>query len=151
MTSTCPEASTSCNCQALRQAARRVTQLYDAALAPIGLRTTQYAILTTLRRPASWSIQQLADHMVMDRTTLGRTIRPLARDGLLTVVPDLADRRSRVLALTATGRGLLDRALPLWNTAQTQFEAGFGQPQAAALRGVLKTLVVTEFPNLIPG
>ncbi len=147
MTSTCPEASTSCNCQALRQAARLVTQLYDAALAPIGLRTSQYAILSTLRRPEPWSIQELANHMVMDRTTLGRTIRPLARDRLLTVLPDPADRRSRDLALTPVGWALLDRAGPLWSTAQSQFEAGFGPRQAAALRGALQSVVATDFPN----
>jgi len=142
-----PYVSTPCNCQALRQAARRVTQLYDTALAPIGLRTTQYAILSALRGPAPWSIQELAVRMGVDRTTLGRTIRPLVRDGLMTVVPDPSDRRSRALAITPSGQALLDSAVPHWRAVQAQFETGFGARDAMALRAMLQTVVTTAFPN----
>ena len=76
---------TACNCLALRQAARHVSQIYDAHLALVGLRTTQYSILAKLKRLGPLSINALANSMVMDRTTLGRAIRPLERDKLLAI------------------------------------------------------------------
>src|SRR6266704_2253431 len=74
-----------CNCLALRQAARHVTQFYDQFLAPTGLRTTQFSILARLRRMGPMTINALAADLVMDRTTLGRNILPLERDGLVAV------------------------------------------------------------------
>ena len=76
-----------CNCLALRQAARHVTQFYDQFLAPSGLRTTQYSILARLVREGPMAINALAAELVMDRTTLGRNILPLQRDGLIAVGP----------------------------------------------------------------
>jgi len=74
-----------CNCLAIRQAARHVSQFYDQVFAPIGLRATQYAILTRLRRDGPMAINALAAALVMDRTTLGRNILPLERDGLIEI------------------------------------------------------------------
>ncbi len=71
-----------CNCLALRQAARHVTQFYDQALAPSGMRATQYSILARLERNGSMTINALAAALVMDRTTLGRNVLPLQRDGV---------------------------------------------------------------------
>src|SRR5713101_1656761 len=92
-----------CNCLAVRQAARHITQFYDQLLAPSGLRTTQFSILAKLRRLGPMTINALAAEMVMDRTTLGRNIRPLERDGLITVVTNEADRRCKKLVLTEAG------------------------------------------------
>jgi hypothetical protein len=69
--------SPECNCLALRQAARHVTQFYDQCLAPAGLRTTQLSILAKLKRLGPLTINALARELVMDRTTLGRTMLPL--------------------------------------------------------------------------
>src|SRR5580692_12041944 len=80
-----------CTCLAVRQAARHVTQFYDRHLAPVGLRTTQFSILARLRRRGAMTINALAEEMVMDRTTLGRNILPLERDGLVAVEPSKAD------------------------------------------------------------
>src|SRR6266853_633769 len=74
-----------CNCLAVRQAARHITQFYDQLLAPSGLRTTQFSVLAKLRRLGPMTINALAAEMVMDRTTLGRNILPLERDGLIAV------------------------------------------------------------------
>ena len=76
-----------CTCLAVRQAARHVTQFYDRHLASAGLRTTQFSILARLRRQGPITINTLADEMVMDRTTLGRNILPLERDGLISIAP----------------------------------------------------------------
>jgi DNA-binding MarR family transcriptional regulator len=77
--------SEDCNCLAARQAARHVTQFYDLIMAPAGLRTSQFSLLAKLQRLGPLSINALAAEMVMDRTTLGRTIRPLVRDGFIVV------------------------------------------------------------------
>src|SRR5260370_42496651 len=74
-----------CNCFAIRSAARHVTQLYDEVLGATGLRVTQFSILAKLKRRGPLTINALAEDMVMDRTTLGRNIQPLDRDGLIRV------------------------------------------------------------------
>ena len=92
-----------CNCLAVRQAARHVTQFYDQHLAPSGLRTTQFSILAKLKRLGPVSINALAADLVMDRTTLGRNILPLQREGLVAVVKGSVDRRSKELRVTEAG------------------------------------------------
>src|SRR5580698_7539957 len=89
-----------CNCFALRSAARHITQLYDQFLAPSGLRTTQFSILAKLRRLGPMTINELAKNMVTDRTTLGRNIQPLERDGWIKIEPTASDRRAKTLHLT---------------------------------------------------
>jgi DNA-binding MarR family transcriptional regulator len=134
-----------CNCLALRQAARHVTQLYDGSLAPFGLRTTQFSILARLQRGGSRALHALAEDMVLDRTTLGRNIKPLERDGLLAIRPDPDDRRSRILAITPKGAELVGRAMPAWGAAQARFEQGFGAERAALLRRTLAELSSADF------
>jgi DNA-binding MarR family transcriptional regulator len=133
-----------CNCQAIRQAARQVTQLYDRHLAPSGLRTSQLSVLANLSRGGPQSIHELAASLVMDRTTLGRGIRPLERDGLIEI-GDGPDGRTRSVKLTSAGRKRLAAALPLWQAAQTEFETAFGTAEALALRATLDRVV-----SLIP-
>jgi DNA-binding MarR family transcriptional regulator len=129
-----------CNCQALRQAARRVTQAYDTHLATVGLKTTQYSILAKLNRLGPLSINELAKLMVMDRTTLGRAVRPLERDRLLTIGGD-DDGRKRSLQLTAAGQARLKAATVKWREAQKQFELAYGVPDSASLRTALQRVV----------
>lgn len=129
-----------CNCQALRKAARRATALYDAAMAPFGLRISQYALLHRLRRSGGMSVQALAAELVLDRTTLGRNLRPLERDGLVASEPDPADRRVRRLVVTEKGADLARAAAPAWHDAQARFEAGFGAAESMALRRALGRL-----------
>jgi DNA-binding MarR family transcriptional regulator len=129
-----------CNCLALRQAARQATQFYDRRLAATGLRTSQFSILATLARRGALSVNQLADAMVMDRTTVGRAVRPLEREGLAEVGPG-RDGRTRALKVTDAGRERLAQALPLWREAQSAFEKRYGPPDAAALRTALSRVV----------
>jgi DNA-binding MarR family transcriptional regulator len=132
---------TPCNCLALRQASRQATQLYDRHLAAEGLRTTQYSILSKLDRLGPLTINALAAAMAMDRTTLGRAIKPLQRDKLLAVGADDEDGRSRVLSLTAAGKARLKAAVPLWKKAQAEFEAAYGVSESSTLRGMLGRVV----------
>src|SRR5260221_6904987 len=122
-----------CNCLAIRQAARHVSQFYDQLFAPIGLRATQYAILSRLRRDGPMTINALAAALVMDRTTLGRNILPLQRDGLIEVVASLDDRRRRELCLSATGAEKFRQASDRWAVAQGRFDSVYGSERAARL------------------
>jgi DNA-binding MarR family transcriptional regulator len=133
-----------CNCLALRQAARQITQLYDQFLTPSGIRATQYSIVARLHRKGPMTINALAAELVMDRTTLGRNIRPLQRDGLVAVGQGKADRRSRELRLTPAGVASFETARKGWTKAQAKFERAFGAERAEALRALLAEVAARE-------
>jgi DNA-binding MarR family transcriptional regulator len=133
-----------CNCFAVRAAARHVTQSYDQFLAPTGLRTTQFAILARLKRNGPSTINALAEDMVTDRTTLGRNILPLERDGLIRIEPAASDRRAKELHLTKTGERRLQAGLKRWTAAQARFESTFGTKRATDLRALLRAVVASE-------
>ena len=137
--------STPCNCAALREATRYVTQLYDQHLAAAGLRNTQYSILARLKRLGPTTINALAQQMVMDRTTLGRNIVPLQRRRLIVVRRGRDDGRSKELYLTKTGLARLDAAFKGWAKAQAQFDATLGRDRVSELRGLLRAVVGSDF------
>jgi len=139
-----------CNCLALRQAARHVTQFYDQYLASTGLRSTQFSILAKLQGLGAMTINGLARELVMDRTTLGRTMLPLERDGLIAIRDSLHDRRSKELVVTKAGTDRLQRAAKLWVEAQKEFEERFGARRAADLRGLLGEVVSCELEKREP-
>jgi DNA-binding MarR family transcriptional regulator len=136
-----------CTCFALRQATRRVTQFYDRFLAPSGLRTSQFSILTKLKRNGPQTVKALARELVMDRTTLGRNILPLARAGLVAVARARADRRSKELRLTDAGLERLRAAAGGWSLAQTRFEEAFGGERSAELRVLLQSVAASELAS----
>ena len=128
-----------CNASAAKKAARRLCLMYDTVLAPTGLKSTQYGILSELnsRGAALPTVRELAEELVMDRSTLGQNLRPLERDGLVTLLTDPQDRRNRLIALTKLGVAKLNEAAKYWRIAQDRFEATFGKQDAADLRSVL--------------
>jgi len=140
-----PSTAEDCVCLAVRQAARHVTQFYDRLLAPSGLRTTQFSLLAKLRRQGPMTMNALAADLVMDRTTLGRNILPLERDGLIRIEPIVSDRRSKKVHLTKRGEKRLEAAFKRWTEAQGRFESTFGSTRAAQLRALLHTVSTTEF------
>jgi len=137
-----------CNCTALRKATRRVSQLYDTALAPSGLKTTQRAILAQLGRSEPAAVGQLAAALVMDAGALAHTLKPLERDGLVAVTVDPDDRRNRLISLTRQGRAKLSETDALWAKAQAGFEAGFGRVKSDSLREALQFLVSDQFSSI---
>jgi DNA-binding MarR family transcriptional regulator len=145
MSSTARPSFQDCNCLAIRQAARHITQFYDQVFAPVGLRATQYAVLSRLKRGGPMSINALAAALVMDRTTLGRNILPLQRDGLIENVASPDDKRRRDLRLSEAGAAKLNRASDCWAVAQARFDEVYGGERAAALRGLLREVVASEF------
>ncbi|MGO9133263.1 MAG: MarR family winged helix-turn-helix transcriptional regulator [Methylovirgula sp.] len=134
-----------CSCSALRQAARHATRLYDSALSPIGIGLNQYSILAKLDRFGPKSLQQLADLLVMDRSTLGHLLRPLEARGLISMQAAPKDKRQRVICLAPEGIALMQRAKPLWAKAEAQFEHQFGAAEAEGLRRLLKDVTRVAF------
>jgi DNA-binding MarR family transcriptional regulator len=140
-----------CNCTALRKATRRVSQLYDSALEPCGIKATQRTMLSQIARSGTPALGELADALVMDRGALTHNLKPLARDGLVKISVDPQDRRNRLVALTAQGRAKLAESDALWTRAQRGFEAGFGTAKSASLRKALEYLVSDDFVNAFHG
>jgi len=134
-----------CSCTALRKATRRISQLYDAALAPSGLKTTQRAILAQISRSQRTTVGNLAEALVMDPGALAHTLKPLEREGFVAVTVDPDDRRNRLIKLTRQGRTKLAETDALWARAQAGFEAAFGQARSDALREAMKLLVSDQF------
>jgi DNA-binding MarR family transcriptional regulator len=134
-----------CNGTALRKATRRVSQLYDAIIANCGLRSTQRSILIQIARAQSPTMSELAAAMVLDRSALAHNLKPLERDGLVAVVPDPEDRRSRIVTLTKRGEAKLAASMSLWRDAQARFEKAFGAEQAEALRSALAIMASDDF------
>jgi len=134
-----------CNCFAVRSAARQVTQLYDQFLAPVGLRVTQFSVLAKLKRLGPTTINALAKEMVMDRTTLGRNVQPLERDGLVKIEASATDGRAKVLLLTKIGEKRLQAGREAWEQAQRRFDTRFGAKRAADFRAMLRAVVASDF------
>ena len=134
-----------CNCFVVRSAARHLTQLYDQFLAPVGLHVTQFSILAKLKRLDPMTINALAKEMVMDRTTLGRNVQPLERDGLIKIEASATDGRAKELRLTKAGEKRLEAGREAWVQAQARFEDRFGVKRAADFRAILRAVVASDF------
>jgi DNA-binding MarR family transcriptional regulator len=122
-----------CTCQRLRKTARRLTQIYDEALASSGLTVTQFGILGNLAGRGDLSIGQLAEHMGMDPTSLNRTLKPLQRERLIAERNDSNDKRVRLISLTKGGLSSLSNAIKLWKSAQDHVASSLGSSAVAAL------------------
>ena len=129
-----------CACLQLRKATRLVTQLYDEALRPLGLRSIQLPILVTLAARGALSVTDLADSLVLDRTTLIRNLQPLRRRGLIEVGRD-EGRRTRRVALTAAGHEATAVAVPLGAEAQTRVMDGLGPKPSLEMQRSLSRVV----------
>ena len=134
------EVRDSCMCLHAQRAARALARRYDEALRPYGLTSGQFSLLMSLNRPAPPSIGEVSTLLAMDRTTLTANLKPLERRGLLATAVDAADKRSRRLVLTASGRALLIAALPAWRKTQAQVEGLLAASPPDSLRADLRSL-----------
>jgi DNA-binding MarR family transcriptional regulator len=123
----------------LRKTSRAVTRLYDAALQETGIRSTQFAILVGILKEQPVAIGALADVLVMDGTTLTRSLRLLQKEGLI-AISSRAAMRQRFLTVTAKGESVLARSLPAWRKAQERFVAAVGSEYWLDLRNELERL-----------
>lgn len=110
-----------CSCFNLRKATRAVTQFFDHQLEPAGIRATQFTLLVSLASVHARTLTEMANSLVMDRTTLTRNLKPLEKLGLIQTV-EPRDKRSKAYALTEKGKETLDKAIPLWQQAQTRVQ-----------------------------
>ncbi len=129
-----------CVCATLRMATRAVARIYDRALEPHGLRTTQYSILARLEVEGPSAVGHLATRLAMDRTTLAREAAPLVRAGLIAEEAD-TDRRRRLLALSPEGLARLTAARPAWRDAQRRVQTELGFERMQGLLGELRALL----------
>ena len=130
-----------CACATLRETSRTLTQLYEEALKPSGLLTTQYIVLVAIQKAEPATIGQLAKSMAMDRTTLTRNLKPLEKSGLI-VSGKGDDQRTHVVSLTSKGKTALEKAFPLWLKVQSHVAATLGATRFKRLLSDLKEVVV---------
>lgn len=131
--------TSNCYCVILRGIARRITALYDEALAPVGIGVAQFALLRRVQRAQPVSLTELARLSDLDRSTVGRNVRVLERDGFVQPVP-AKDQREQALELTPAGRKVLADGAPFWDAAQARVEALIGPEGGAALRALQREL-----------
>jgi len=132
-----------CTCFKLRSLARRVTQLYDQALAPAALKVTQYSLLAHVRRRApraAPTVSELAQALFTDRTTLTRNLKPLVERGLVEIGHG-TDARSKAVTITTRGEALFQAARPLWRQAQLRLRGAAGDAQVEALHGLVDAVL----------
>jgi len=127
------EPAQGCVCFNIRKSARAITQLYEEALRPTGLRATQFTLLVATKVMGSATISSLAKGLVMDRTTLTRNLKPLEKQGFIRIIPGEEDRREREVTLTLAGQEILSKALPLWKAVQQSVVENLGQSRVTRL------------------
>jgi DNA-binding MarR family transcriptional regulator len=136
---TTPE-TTACNFLALKQATRSVSGLYERHIAKCGLTSPQFSIMRAIKANAGIDMHDLAEAMVMDRTSLLRALKPLARDGYVLQQASDAHPRKQVMSLTEAGLAKYAEAMEHWKAAQAEFEAEVGVDYARELRETLMGL-----------
>lgn len=132
-----------CVCTSLRKASRAVTRVYDDRLASAGLTTTQFSVLRNLARHGDLPLSRLADLLVMDRTSLYRTLAPIEARGLVAVSVESRGRAKRA-ALTPAGRAKMESATAAWEACQREIVAALDPAQWRALEAQLAALVDTS-------
>ncbi len=135
-----------CNCGALRRATRHVSLMYDRCLSGSGLTSGQYSIISEVRVRGkdAPTLGELAQAMVMDRTALTHTLKPLERDGLVALKLDPDDKRARRVHVTAKGAKRHEAARALWRNAQQKFTQSIGADETAALRALLRVVAHSD-------
>jgi len=134
------EVRDACLCLHLQRAARALARRFDDALRPIGLTNGQFSLMISLNRPEPPGMASVASLLGMDRTTLTAALKPLQRRGLVKITADPKDRRGRIMTLTAKGRNLLVRAVPVWRSTHAALEALLPEGDPDRLRKNLRSV-----------
>jgi len=129
----------SCVALNLRRAERIVSQIYDNALRPVGIKGTQFSLLVTIRAMQPATLSRIADHIDMDRTTLTRNLDVLLASGLVSTIRG-EDLRERVVSITDKGDAALVAALPIWSATQERLSLKAGKQSIASLIDGLKKI-----------
>jgi DNA-binding MarR family transcriptional regulator len=139
MISSQPKHTTECVCHAVRRTARSLTNAYDKALAPSGIRTTQYSMLCAISRNSVASVGDLSEWLALDQTTATRNLLTLEESGLIERVAH-HDPRVKLLKLTAKGKQKLQKAHSCWGKVQKQVLSGLSEKEWTQLRGALRKI-----------
>jgi DNA-binding MarR family transcriptional regulator len=139
-----PDIPSLCNCTKIRRAARTLTRFYDECIADSGVKITQYSILGYLKHRGPKTMLELAELMAMDRATVGHNLRPLERDGLVTIEVSEKDKRARIVSVTDKGLGCVAAGRPGWDRAQAAFDRAYGADNAKTFRENMDTVVDSE-------
>jgi DNA-binding MarR family transcriptional regulator len=134
-----------CNNNVLRKATRALGQLFDDVIGPSGLRAAQHGLLHHIDEMQGPTIKELAQLLVMDLSALGHTLKPLARDGFIELVPDSRDRRAKRVHLTPAGKIKLAETGTLWCIAQARVETALGPEKALQMREMLALVASEDF------
>jgi DNA-binding MarR family transcriptional regulator len=129
-----------CLCLHMQRAARALARRFDEVLRPFELTNGQFSLLMSLNRPEPPPMGPVASLLAMDRTTLTAALKPLERRGLVKVLKDPSDARTRLLKLTGDGRDLLARALPVWKSTHDEVGQLLPDQDPEALRRSLRAL-----------
>jgi DNA-binding MarR family transcriptional regulator len=140
---------TRCACTRTRRAARALSDLYDHALAPVGLKVTQFSVLRTVQRMDRVSLSALGEEMALDRSTLGRNLRLLEEMGLVALSSGV-DLRTQAAVLTRRGSLRLRRALPLWERVQQDVGDRLGSAGVDALFATLEHIEALRPRSKVP-
>ena len=134
------EVRDTCLCLHTQRAARALARRFDDALAAVNLSSGQFSLLVSLNRPQPPGLGAIAALLAMDRTTLTANLKPLQRRGLVKVAVDKHDRRGRLLLLTAAGKNLVAKAIPIWRRAHGALNRRLSPGRMAAMRSGLQAL-----------
>jgi DNA-binding MarR family transcriptional regulator len=124
----------------VQRAARALARKFDEAFRPFGITNGQFSLLMSLNRPEPPPMAPVAELLAMDRTTLTAALKPLERRGLVKVVPNPQDGRSRLLKLTAKGRELLAEAMPVWESTHGELDEKLNGGSAELRRALMALL-----------
>jgi len=129
-----------CTCFNLRKASRIVTQYFDDSMRSIGLRGTQFTLLANAFAYSPITVTRMAEIMVTDRTTLGRNLLPMEKNGLIKVEQG-DDRRTRIVQITDAGEKKLEEAYPLWKETQESIKQKIGSQNWSIMISNISNLV----------
>jgi DNA-binding MarR family transcriptional regulator len=144
------QALPTCVCAALRQVTRAVTQIYDEALEPSGVRAMQYSILMTIRGHGEISVSGISKFLKLDQTTVTRSLQILERNQWIRQIAT-PDRRTRTVRLTPKGVSVVKKAEPLWQSVQARALAILGEDSWTAARAPLARLATLAAPSDVEG
>ena len=135
-----------CSCNMIRKSARKITQFYEGSLRKAGIKPTQFSILAALANTGPVQLTQLADRLMLERTSLTRNLNVLERNGWVQLQTGIEDSRQRIVSLSKKGYEQLDQAIPYWKKAQKAIANEMGQDTITGLRKTLSemTEVITE-------
>lgn len=138
-----------CLCLHVQRAARALARLFDDALRPAGLTNGQFSLMMSLNRPEPPPMGPVAALLAMDQTTLTAALKPLQRNGWVRVMENPRDRRGRLLSLTAEGKGVLAKALPIWESTHAMIDGKLSDGNPARLRQDLQTVsgITADIPK----